>query len=99
MISRLVNKFVPTALLPRRYKTEQLVRRIVAKQAGRSFESFQQLYGLTERELTAFFDVIDEQLGEKINSQDTETMVSALRVAVSEFADFAVRQLEKRSDI
>jgi len=68
MFAHFVERFVPSVLLPRRYRTEKMVRRLFLKISGDSIEEWFALKKLNERQIARYFDTIDERLGDRITS-------------------------------
>ena len=82
MFSNLINRFVPNVLLPRRYRTEQMVRTLFNKISGEQIDEWFALKKMNDRQIASYFDVIDERLGDKITSYDMDVVVAATTEAV-----------------
>jgi len=80
--TRLINRLVPTGLLPRRRTTEMVLRGLYGKYSGGATldEAFRQR-GIDEKEARVLFDAIDERYGARILSGDNKEMDEAVNAA------------------
>jgi hypothetical protein len=92
-LGRLVNRFVPTGLLPRRLNTETIIRGLYERYQGRSLEEDFERRGISEEEASALFDELDEKFGADILSNDAEIKNAALNGSALLIASFVNRKL------
>jgi hypothetical protein len=93
MFRKIVNRFVPSALVSQRYKTEEMVKRFIGRETGKSIEEWYRLGNMGEREIKTFFDVVDEKFGADISSTDIEhVMVPAVKAGIYSLVEFAGRR-------
>lgn len=75
--TRLINRLVPTGLLPRRRNTEMVLRGLYQKYRGKSLEMDFSEFGIGEAEIKQIFDEIDEKFGAAIFCGDLGRMDAA----------------------
>jgi hypothetical protein len=93
ILERLVNRFVPTGLLPRRRNTETILRGLYERYQGRSLEEEFERTGISAEEASAFFDEVDEKFGAHIFSNDAEIRNAALDGSALRIASFVADRI------
>jgi len=93
ILRSLVNRFVPTGLLPRRRNTETIIRGLYERYQGRSLEEDFERRGISAEEASALFDEVDEKFGARILSNDAEIKNAALNGSASLIASFVNKKL------
>jgi hypothetical protein len=88
--STVINRIVPTGLLPRRLNTEIVLRGLNRRYRGKSLEAEFTEFGIGEAETKQIFDEIDQKFGAAIFCGDNERMDAAVKAA---FALMAARTL------
>lgn len=74
MFENFLKRYVPWKLIPRRRRTEMLVKHFCKKSTGITFDKWVALGNKSEREANIYFDVIDEKLGAQPFADETFTL-------------------------
>lgn len=82
MFSNLINRFVPNALLSRRYRSKQMIRILFPQLSKEKIEDWFVFKKMNSHQIATYFDVMDERLGDKITSYDMDVAVPATTEAV-----------------
>jgi len=92
ILERLVNRFVPTGLLPQRRNTETILRGLYERYQGTSLEKEFERTGISAAEASALFDEVDEKFGAHILSNDAEIRNAALNRSALLMASFVANR-------
>jgi hypothetical protein len=92
MLKRLLEKYVPVDVLPRKMRVEKIVGAVFRGQTKEDLHSWCLRNGMSEREYKVFFDVVAEKLGDRIISTDTDILMQASQEALVELTEYVSRK-------
>jgi hypothetical protein len=85
MLEKLVRRYVPAGLVPRRQRLHLLVKAVIERQAGMDFDRWCAKCNLSDREVKTYCDFIDEKLCDGLGSYDPELVVKDVVFGLLEY--------------
>jgi hypothetical protein len=78
ILGRLIDRFVPTGLVPRRRKTETVLRGLYEKYNDKPLEQAFRQFHFDDKQIKTLFDAVDKMYGARMWSGDPQEMGRAV---------------------
>lgn len=91
LFKKVINKYVPIRLLPRRYNVEQQFRWVFERVTGQSLEQAFDLFGVERAQVRKSLNTVDRELGKLMLEGNQEGFEPAMRLAIASLLDALVQ--------